>query len=56
MNIYNIYYAGSKINNMPLNENELKEIFKRDIIYKNTNNVITQIPVKGIRVVKCIAV
>lgn len=51
---YNIYYKGEKINQLPLTEEELKTVYKHDIIYKKTGNGNIRIPVSKIVVSRCI--
>lgn len=58
MNGYNVYFAGNRLNPLPLNENEINEIKKQKVIYKQTiegdNKILHKIPVNGLKIVKCI--
>ena len=58
MQRYNIYYKNNRINNRPLSENDLKEgVLSNQYIYKKTQmNTNIKIPVKDIKIVKCIIV
>ena len=58
MQRYNIYYKNNRINNRPLSENDLKEdILSNQYIYKKTQmNTNIKIPVRDIKIVKCIIV
>ena len=40
MNYYNIYFKGKKINNRPLNDEELKNVKEQKEIYKHNNIAI----------------
>lgn len=53
---YNIYYKGSKINQIPLSETTLKQIYEYKDIFKKTSNGNIRIPVSKIVVAKCITI
>lgn len=58
MNYYNIYFKGNKLNNRPLNENEILEVKKKKEIYKHNNisNSLEKIDVSKISYVKTIII
>jgi hypothetical protein len=55
---YNIYYKNSRVNNRPLNYDELKKVYEQKVIYKKNNitNDLTEIPVQELEIVKCIII
>lgn len=58
MKYFNLYYLDSKLNNRPLNEDEL-ETFKKSKIVSKRNSItgkIENIPVDRIRVIKTIVI
>lgn len=58
MERYNIYYQNNRINNRPLSIIDINEnILSNQYIYKKTlMNTNIKIPVKDIKIVKCIIV
>jgi hypothetical protein len=58
MKYFNLYYLDTKLNNRPLNEDEL-ETFKKSKIVSKRNSItgkIENIPVDRIRVIKTIVI
>jgi hypothetical protein len=58
MNYYNIYFKGKKINNRPLNDEELKNVKEQKEIYKHNNitNSLEKISTNDIYAVKTIII
>ena len=58
MNYYNIYFKGKKINNRPLNDEELKNVKEQKEIYKHNNitNSLEKISINDIYAVKTIII
>ena len=58
MNYYNIYFKGKKINNRPLNDEELKNGQEQKDIYKRNNitNSLEKISTNDIYAVKTIII
>ena len=58
MKYYNLYYLDSKLNNRPLNEEEL-EAFKKSRMISKRNSVtgkLENIPINNIRIIKTILI
>lgn len=56
---YNIYYKNQKINSSVLNEEELNNVLKHNVIYKKSKyieNKLTEIPTNELKVVKCVKI
>ena len=58
MNLYNIYYKGTKINNRPLSDNDINEIRSKKEIYKRDNitDKLNKISVNELQYVKTILI
>ncbi len=58
MKYYNVYYLENKLNNRPITEEELKEINKKQQIYKRDllTGKLKSIPTNKIQVVKTIII
>ena len=58
MNYYNIYFKDKKINNRPLNDEELKNVKEQKEIYKHNNitNSLEKISTNDIYAVKTIII
>jgi len=58
MKYYNLYYLENKLNNRPITEEELKEINKKQQIYKRDllTGKLKSIPTNKIQVVKTIII
>ncbi len=58
MKYFNLYYLDTKLNNRPLNEDEL-ETFKKSKIVSKRNSItgkVENIPVDRIRIIKTIVI
>ncbi len=58
MNYYNIYFKGQKLNNRPINEDEINQVKSKDEIYKRNKltNTLYKIPTNKIQYVKTILI
>lgn len=58
MKCFNIYYKDVKINNRPLNDEDIKSIKESKIIYKRNNitNKLESIPVNKIKIIKTVLI
>lgn len=58
MKYYNLYYLDSKLNNRPLNEEELETVKKSRMISKRNSVTckLENIPINNIRIIKTILI
>ena len=58
MNYYNIYFKGQKLNNRPINEDDLSQVKAKKEIYKRNNitNNLEKISINEIQYVKTILI
>lgn len=53
---YNLYYNSQKINNVPIDDDTLQSLKKYKYVYKKTSTGNIKIPVKDIKVIRCILI
>lgn len=53
MTKYNIYYNYTKINNKPLNKEDIDIIKNKEYIFKNIDGINQKIPVSKIKFISC---